>query len=144
MLTQKNFLLIGQLATLSGIPIRTIRYYDLGLLTSSARTEGGYRQFSDDDITRLAFIKRAQHLGLSLEEIGQILNVYDQGELPCGEVKHKLEAKIVQIDHQIEQLLTLRSELNGLLSGWENFPSNRDRTICPNIQKANDAVPVKS
>lgn len=85
-------------------------------------------------LNRLAFIKRAQNLGLSLEEIGDILNIYDQGKLPCGEVKQKLEDKVNEIDHQIEELLTLRDELTGLLSGWDKFTGKRKDTICPIIQ----------
>lgn len=131
----KKLLLIGQVTALSGIPIRTIRYYEgLGLLRSSGRTEGGFRQFSSEVITRLLFIKRAQNLGLSLEEIGEILNVYDQGKMPCGELKEKLEEKLLEIDRQIEQLLTLETELKGLLSGWKSFPAQQPGTICPIIQ----------
>ncbi len=137
MLTQdKKLLLIGQVTDLTGIPIRTIRYYEsLGLINSSRRTEGGFRQFSLDVITRLAFIKRAQNLGLSLEEIGNILQVYDQGQTPCGDIKEKLEEKVLQIDQQIDQLLTLRSEIKGLLSGWKNMSDHHEKTICPIIQK---------
>lgn len=136
MLTQdKKLLLIGQVTDLTGIPIRTIRYYEsLGLINSSRRTEGGFRQFSLDVLTRLAFIKRAQNLGLSLEEIGNILQVYDQGQTPCGEIKEKLEEKVLQIDQQIDQLLTLRSEIKGLLSGWKNISDHHEKTICPIIQ----------
>ena len=137
MLTQqdKKPLLIGQVTALSKVLIRTIRYYEsLGLLNSSGRTEGGFRQFSSDVLTRLAFIKRAQSLGLSLEEIRDILNIHDQGKLPCGEVKQKLEDKVNEIDRQIEELLTLRDELTGLLSGWDNFTGKRKDTICPIIQ----------
>ncbi|MEH2163961.1 MAG: heavy metal-responsive transcriptional regulator [Nostoc sp.] len=136
MLTQdEKLLLIGQVTDISGIPIRTIRYYEsLGLLKSSRRTEGGFRQFSLDVLTRLAFIKRAQNLGLSLEEIGNILQVYDQGQAPCGEIKEKLEDKLLQIDRQIDQLLTLRSEIKGLLSGWKNINNHHEDTICPIIQ----------
>ncbi|MEH2240421.1 heavy metal-responsive transcriptional regulator [Nostoc sp.] len=136
MLTQETkLLLIGQVTDISGIPIRTIRYYEsLGLIKSSRRTEGGFRQFSLDVLTRLAFIKRAQNLGLSLEEIGNILQVYDQGQAPCGEIKEKLEDKLLQIDHQIDQLLTLRSEIDGLLSGWKNIDNHHKDTICPILQ----------
>ena len=137
MLTQEhNLLLIGQIAEQSSIPIRTIRYYeDLGLLKSASRTEGGFRQFSPDALTRLSFIKRAQKLGLSLEEIKEILDVYDHGDLPCDEIKEKLEDKVLQIDRQIQQLLTLRSELDGLLSGWESVSHPQPGTICPIIQE---------
>jgi MerR family transcriptional regulator, copper efflux regulator len=135
-LTQETkLLLIGQVTDISGIPIRTIRYYEsLGLIKSSRRTEGGFRQFSLDVLTRLAFIKRAQNLGLSLEEIGNILQVYDQGQAPCGEIKEKLQDKVLQIDRQIDQLLTLRSEIKGLLSGWKNIGDQYEDTICPIIQ----------
>ncbi|TVP66658.1 MAG: heavy metal-responsive transcriptional regulator [Nodularia sp. (in: Bacteria)] len=136
MLTQdKTLFLIGQVTNLSGIPIRTIRYYEsLGLVESSGRTEGGFRQFSIDVLTRLAFIKRAQSLGLSLEEIRDILQVYDQGQPPCGEIKEKLEEKLSQIDSQIAQLLTLRAEIGELLAGWNNKPGKQEDTICPIIQ----------
>jgi len=137
MLTQeKKLLLIGQVAALCGLPIKTIRYYaDLGLLKTLDRTEGGYRQFSSEVLTRLAFIKRSQSLGISLQEIGEILKVYEQGELPCDDIKQKLSQKLLQIDRQIEQMTTLRAELNGLLLGWENFPAKREGTICPILQK---------
>ena len=132
---EKNLLFIGQVAALSGLPVKTIRYYaDIGLLNSLARTEGGYRQFSSQVLTRLAFIKRCQSLGLSLQEIGDILKIYDQGELPCGDIKQKLSKKLLEIDHQIEQLTTLRGELSGLLLGWEN-PATQEGTICPILQK---------
>jgi len=136
MLTQETkLLLIGQVTDISGIPIRTIRYYEsLGLIKSLRRTEGGFRQFSLDVLTRLAFIKRVQNLGLSLEEIGNILQVYDQGQAPCGEIKEKLQDKLLQIDRQIDQLLTLRSEIKGLLSGWKNIGDQYEDTICPIIQ----------
>lgn len=137
-LTQdKKLLLIGQVTALSQVPIRTIRYYEsLGLIAASERTEGGYRQFDESVLARLAFIKRSQSLGLSLQEIGELLQVYDRGELPCHDVQAKLENKIVEIDRQIDQLLTLRSELGGILSGWENFSSLQAGTICPVIQKS--------
>lgn len=136
MLTQeKELFLIGQVTNLSGIPVRTIRYYEsLGLIASSGRTEGGFRQFDADVLTRLAFIKRAQSLGLSLEEIREILQVYDEGNPPCGEIKEKLLEKQSQIDNQIAELLTLRSEIGELLAGWNHQPHQPEEKICPIIQ----------
>ncbi|WP_413173782.1 heavy metal-responsive transcriptional regulator [Anabaena azotica] len=136
LIQDKQLLLIGQVTEKSGVPIRTIRYYEsLGLIQSSARTEGGYRQFTADVLTRLAFIKRAQHLGLSLEEIRDILKVYDHGQPPCCDIQEKLQEKLLQIDHQIEQLLSLRSEIKQLLSGWQNIKTKPEDSICPIIQK---------
>jgi len=136
MLVQEEPKLIGNVAKSSGVPIKTIRYYEeLGLLKSSARTEGGFRLFNSDVLERLHFIKRAQSLGLSLSEIKEFLNVHDGGELPCEHIKIKLEDKIKAIDEQIRQLLILRQELSGLVSGWETIPENPEKTICPIIER---------
>jgi MerR family transcriptional regulator, copper efflux regulator len=136
MLVQEAPKLIGNVAKSSGVPIKTIRYYEeLGLLKSSARTEGGFRLFNSDVLERLHFIKRAQSLGLSLSEIKEFLNVHDGGELPCEHIKIKLEDKIKAIDEQIQQLLILRQELSGLVSGWESIPENPEKTICPIIER---------
>lgn len=129
---------IGDVAALSGLPIKTIRYYEeIGLLVPVVqRAESGYRLFSSEVLNRLAFIKRSQSLGLSLGEIQEILQVHDGGELPCGEVKHLLGAKVEAIAQQIEALSTLKAELQGILSGWQEHPPKDviSRTICPNLQ----------
>lgn len=128
--------LIGSVAKESGIPIKTIRYYEeLGLLKVSGRTEGGFRLFDADVLTRLHFIKRAQSLGLSLSQIKDFLDVHDGGELPCEQIKIKLQNKLISIDEQIRQLFILRQELTGLLSGWEVIPENPQETICPIIER---------
>ncbi|MBD2246964.1 heavy metal-responsive transcriptional regulator [Nostoc sp. FACHB-888] len=135
MLAQAEAKQIGVVAKESGVPIKTIRYYEeLGLLKSSGRTEGGFRLFNSDILERLHFIKRAQSLGLSLSEIKDFLNVHDEGELPCEHIKIKLEDKVKAIDEQIQQLLILRQELSGLLSGWEIKPDDSYSTICPIIE----------
>ena len=88
MLVQEQPKLIGSVAKESGVPIKTIRYYEeLGLLKAVGRTEGGYRLFNSDIFARLNFIKRAQSLGLSLAEIKEFLDVHDGGDLPCDRVK---------------------------------------------------------
>lgn len=129
---------IGEVSASSGVPVKTIRYYEeIGLLVPTVeRSESGYRLFDTSVLNRLAFIKRAQSLGLSLSEIKDILYVHDRGELPCGEVKHHLEAKVEAIDEQIQALQTLRSELQGILEGWqEQLPTEQaSHTICPNLQ----------
>lgn len=129
---------IGEVATQSGLPVKTIRYYEeIGLLVPTVeRSPTGYRLFQDEVLNRLAFIKRSQSLGLSLSEIKEILELYDRGQLPCGEVKQRLKEKLTAIAQQIEALETLRTELQGLLSGWQDRPSSDRiaRTICPNIQ----------
>jgi MerR family transcriptional regulator, copper efflux regulator len=138
-LLKDKLLKIGEVAETSGLPVKTIRYYEeIGLLTPTVeRSEARYRLFHSQVLNRLAFIKRSQSLGLNLKEIHQILAVHDHGELPCGEVKQHLEAKVAEITRQIEALNTLRTELQGILSGWqEQPPADRiQHTICPNIQQ---------
>jgi MerR family transcriptional regulator, copper efflux regulator len=137
MLTQEKPKLIGAIAKESGLPIKTIRYYDeLGLLKTCGRTEGGYRLFDSDVFVRLKFIKRAQHLGLSLSEIKEFLEVHDQGDLPCDHIKLKLEKKLEAIKEQIQQLQILKQELKGLLSGWKTIPEQPEETICPIIERS--------
>jgi MerR family transcriptional regulator, copper efflux regulator len=137
MLIQEKPKLIGAIASESGIPIKTIRYYDeLGLLKTCGRTEGGYRLFDSDVFVRLKFIKRAQYLGLSLSEIREFLAVHERGNLPCDRIKKKLEAKLIAIEEQIQQLQILKQELKGLLAGWEKIPEQHEETICPIIEKA--------
>lgn len=137
MLVQEEPKLIGLVAKESGVPIKTIRYYEeLGLLTASGRTEGGFRLFNSEVLARLSFIKRAQSLGLSLLEIKEFLDVHDEGNLPCDQIKVKLQDKVRAIDEQIEQLLILRQELSGLLSGWQMTPEHSELTICPIIEQS--------
>ena len=135
MLAQEALKQIGSVAKESGVPIKTIRYYEeLGLLKTSGRTEGGFRLFNSDVFVRLHFIKRAQSLGLSLLEIKEFLDVHDRGNLPCDRIQIKLKNKLAAIEQQIEQLRILKLELEGLLSGWETIPENPEQTICPIIE----------
>ncbi|NJR65173.1 MAG: heavy metal-responsive transcriptional regulator [Leptolyngbyaceae cyanobacterium CRU_2_3] len=134
----EKLLKIGEVAAQSKLPIKTIRYYEeIGLLAPTVkRSSAGYRLFQESTLNRLAFIKRSQSLGLSLTEVQEILQVHDQGQLPCGEMKQHLETKLEEINQQIEALKTLKEELQGILSGWQEMPElDRIRqTICPNIQ----------
>lgn len=130
---------IGSIAASSGLSVKTVRYYDeIGLLSPDVeRSSSGYRLFGEAIFNRLAFIKRSQALGLSLSEIKDILQVRDRGELPCFEAKQHLQAKVAAISQQIEELETLKGELQGILNRWQEQPplDVLDRTICPNIQR---------
>lgn len=136
MFVQAQPRLIGSVAKESGIPIKTIRYYEeLGLLKTTGRTEGGYRLFSTDVFTRLNFIKRAQNLGMSLSEIREFLDIHDRGDLPCDQVQEKLRDKLVDIDLQIQQLQILKQELKRLLAEEDILPKNSTAMICPIIEQ---------
>jgi MerR family transcriptional regulator, copper efflux regulator len=133
----QTLLQIGQVAANSGVPIKTIRYYEeLGLLKPLGRTESKFRLFQPDAIARLRFIKRLQKLGLSLQEIAEILQVYDRGLLPCDEIKQKLEQQMLDIDRRIQELQTLRSEIGNLLGDWAPAEETRSGEICPVLQRS--------
>ncbi len=135
---QDQLLKIGEVAAITHLSVKTIRYYEeIGLLAPTVeRSKSGYRLFTNQVINRLGFIKRAQSLGLSLSEIQDILNIYQNGELPCGEMKQHLQAKVKAINEQIAALESLKQELQGLLGRWEEQPpvERISQTICPNIQ----------
>lgn len=130
-----SLLKIGELSARSGVPIKTIRYYeDLGLITNAGRTEGQFRLFHLETINRLGFIKQLQGLGLSLQEIGECLVIYDAGELPCGDIQDKLQHHVEEIDRQVADLLKLRQELTRVLEKWQTAPHPESGKICPNLQ----------
>ncbi len=132
---EQKLLQIGEISSISKVSIKTIRYYEkLGLLCALKRTEGGFRLFSPDVIVRLNFIKRSQSLGLSLQEIGQLLQIHDRGEMPCSEVRHTLQVKIEEIDNRIEQLTALKVQLQSLISETQALQEPKQGIICPIIQ----------
>ena len=115
-----SLLRIGQVALQSGIPIKTLRYYDeLGLLRSPVRSSGGFRLFSVEVFDRLILIKNAQNLGLNLLEIKELLQICEQQECPCEAARQKIESIIRAIDQRITQLQALQVEIERLIAAWE-------------------------
>jgi MerR family transcriptional regulator, copper efflux regulator len=103
---------IGELATRTGISVRTIRFYEQsGLLPAPARTPAGYRDYDDSAIGRLRFVRSAQALGLSLAEIAEVLRIRDHQGPPCSYVAELLETHISAVDSRIKELTALHDEL---------------------------------
>lgn len=125
---------IGALASRSGLPIKTLRYYeDLGLLPAVGRSEGGYRLFGEESLRRLEFIRRLKSLGLTLDEIQECLAVHDAGELPCGDIQRQLQRQIDLVDERLRELRLFRKELESLLQNWQSDPAPNTAVICPNL-----------
>lgn len=115
---------VSELAQSAGVSPDTIRYYErLGLLPEAGRTQAGYRQFDEGDARRIRFIKDAQRLGLTLTEIGELLQIQDNGACPCGHTKSLLERRLAQVNDEIAALLELRDELTNL-GKLECFPTS--------------------
>jgi DNA-binding transcriptional MerR regulator len=108
---------VSQLARQAGVSADAIRYYEeLGLLPAAQRTPAGYRQFGEETVRRVHFIKDAQSLGLRLSEIGELLKIQDEGACPCGHTKTLLERRLEQVNRELAVLNNLRAELERLSS----------------------------
>jgi DNA-binding transcriptional MerR regulator len=106
---------IGELADRLGVTTKTIRFYEsIGLLPEPARTPSGYRDYEAPDTERLTFIKTAQRLGLSLDEIREVIAFRDRGEQPCAYVAELLGLQVRQLDTRIREMRALRDELRDL------------------------------
>lgn len=103
----KSELRIGELAARAGVSIDTVRYYERQrLLPRAARTGGGFRLFTPEAVERIRFIKQAQEIGLSLEEIGELLS--EGGAAECQRVHDLLRAKLEDLDGKIKSMRAFR------------------------------------
>lgn len=129
---------IGEAAAAAGVRIQTLRYYeDRGLLAAPGRTEGGFRLYTRDIVRRVRFIKRAQTLGFTLEEVAELLTLDSSTGTTCGEVKPLVERKLSTVEEKIEQLKRLRVSL---LQLRDTCPGKRTaRAECPILASLTDA-----
>src|SRR5680860_1332161 len=126
-------MLIGEVARRSGVAAKTLRYYeDIGVLDAPTRTSSGYREFQSGVLDRLAFIRSAQAIGLSLGEIRSIVALRDDGQTPCGHVLELLRTRSTEIDRTIRELSALRRELSRLVERAQDLdPDECDpRQVC--------------
>lgn len=125
---------IGELASRSGLPVKTLRYYEeIGLLPAVGRSTGGYRLFAEDSLRRLEFIRRLKTLGLSLGDIQGCLAIHDAGQLPCGDIHEQIQRQIDLVDERLRELRQFRAELLNLLENWKSDPVPNQNVICPNL-----------
>ncbi|MCH7859905.1 MAG: heavy metal-responsive transcriptional regulator, partial [Candidatus Marinimicrobia bacterium] len=91
------------------------RYYERrGLLPEPPRRASGYRQYSQDDVARLQFIKRAKDLGFTLQEVQELLNLRVDPDTPCAMVKRRADLKIIDIEAKLQSLKRIKKALNKL------------------------------
>ena len=106
---------IGELGDQCGVTAKTIRYYEsIGLLDEPVRTASGYRDYGDDAVERLRFIRDAQATGLTLAEISSVLELKGAGERSCSHTMALIESHVASIDAQMQQLADARRELSSL------------------------------
>ena len=130
---------IGQVAQETGLSIDTIRFYERqGLLRKSPRTEGGFRLFGSEDVATLSFIRKAQELGFSLNEIRELLLLRAEHLPACAHVKELLGHKLTAVEQKIEELQELEQALRAALRKCQRElktagPGHGDR--CPVLEE---------
>jgi len=112
---------IGEVASRSGLTVKTIRYYcDQGLIRPSGRSEGGYRLFGADVFAELALIRTLKGMEIPLQDVQGILESRRSGVCTCTALQSRIRAKAGEIGQKIEALHSLQTELLTMLEGWKN------------------------
>ena len=125
---------IGEVAKLSGIGIEALRFYERsGLLGRPGRTQSGYRVYDKAVLQRLDFIKRAQVLGFSLDEIKRIIADKQAGRSPCLEVREFVRHRLEELDERLKEMRRYRRELGTALTQWEET-GELDGHVCGLIE----------
>ena len=129
-------LTIGQLAQRAGVHLDTVRYYERrGLLPRPPRSRSGYRQYTPDAVRRLRFIKGAQSLGLTLDEVGDLVALRVQRARGCGAVEREARSVLTRVEARIADLERLRNELRNLLAACGE---RRPTETCPILNTLED------
>lgn len=125
---------IGEVAEHLAVNPRTIRYYEsVGLIPEPRRTQSGYRDYEEDDLRRIRFIKTARRLDFTIDEIGEILAFIDASQMPCGHVRDVVRRKAQELDDRVTELHQLRDELREIERTVPVSVGTGD-TICPLIE----------
>jgi DNA-binding transcriptional MerR regulator len=125
---------IGELAGELRLNPKTIRYYErIGLLPDPERTSAGYRLYEEDDRARLEFILKAKRMGLTLEEVREVLSLRNDGRRPCRHVLQMVDEKLAAIEEQLRTLADLRRELFSLRGEAEDA-MKREGSVCSLIE----------
>ena len=116
---------ISDLAEQTGVPTKTIRYYeDVGLLPMATRQPNGYREYREVDVDRLRLVAGARRLDFSLAEISEIIDLRDRQIAPCGVLLDLLNQKAEEISQRISELQRVQKDLEALYSVGLTFPTD--------------------
>jgi MerR family copper efflux transcriptional regulator len=123
---------IGEAAKLSGVSAKMVRHYEsLGLLPAVARTDAGYRQYSDREVHTLRFIRRARDLGFSMAEIGELVKLWQNQRRSSSNVKKIAQRHLAEIDAKMAEMAAMRKTLQHLV----HCCSGDERPDCPILEE---------
>lgn len=112
---------IGELAQQAGVTVQTVRFYERRkLLPEPIRKQSGYRQYGENELKQLRFIRQAKSLGFSLDEIREIIRSRGRGECPCTDVIAMAERHLHEVSEQIEKLEKFKEELGRSIKHWKS------------------------
>lgn len=130
MIANNKGMTIGRVAKAAGVPATTLRYYEReGLLQAPVRTAAGYRMYDDQAVERLRFIRAAQAVGFTLDDIRTLLQL-DSRE-SCGDVQKLLERRVGEVDRKMAELKYVRTALGKALRRCEQ--AKRDCPVLVNL-----------
>lgn len=131
-------MLAGEAAKLLGVGVQTLHFYEQqGLIPHPPRSASGYRLYTPPLMERLQFIRKAQTLGFSLEEIKEIFDLAGKGTSPCGTVQKSLTEKLEAVDRRLEELHSFRSELATLIRQAPKLSANEaSGQVCAIVEEA--------
>ena len=134
---------IGQLAKAVGVNIQTVRYYErLRLLGPSARRPSGYRIYGEDEERRLRFIKNAQALGFTLQEIAELLKLSVTSAARCGDVQRRAQVKLMYVEAKVRDLQALARSLRSLIRACRAGQPTDRCPILKSLEKTEGRVNV--
>lgn len=129
---------IGEASDRSGLPAKTIRYYeDIGLIRPE-RGGNGYRDYDISDVHKLRFLQRSRGLGFSVEECRQLLALYEDKSRASADVKDIAQTKLTEIDQKIREMMELRRTLEHLVHACHG----NDRPDCPILEELSEGTKV--
>jgi len=128
---------IGQAAKASGVSAKMIRHYEsVGLVPAPNRTESGYRQYTDSEVHTLHFIRRSRDLGFSIQQIGELVGLWNDRKRPSRQVKALAQAHIQELENKTRELLAMKATLEHLV----HCCHGDDRPDCPILQQLGEDV----
>lgn len=128
----------GEAANAAGVGIQTLHFYERqGLISRPPRSRSGYRLYSPEIVEQVHFIRKAQALGFSLDEIKEILELARKGTSPCGRVQAALAEKMAEVDRRLEELRSFRVELASLIKQAHVVSAHKnDARVCSIVEEA--------
>ncbi|WP_110317996.1 MerR family transcriptional regulator [Mycolicibacterium moriokaense] len=127
----------SEVAAQAHVNTQTLRYYERrGLLPQPERTESGYRAYTPEAVRVVRFVKRAQQLGFTLDEIEELLHLAQGGPASCAEAKAMARTRIADLGHRIEELVGMRDALTRLVDTCDQPRAERDCPILRDLETA--------